>query len=57
MPRVSDIDPGTALYGVPSERTDSLGRGSQGIASGLVCVAPSEPLTDGVGSVLDREVD
>lgn len=29
---------------------------SQGLHLGLVCDAPSAPLTDGVGSVLDREV-
>ena len=30
--------------------------GFPGLHSGLVCDAPSAPLTDGVGSVLDREV-
>ena len=29
---------------------------SQGLHPGLVCDAPSAPLTDGVGSVLDWEV-
>ena len=37
------------LCGVPSEHTYALGCSSQGDA-------PSAPLTDGVGSVLDREV-
>ena len=38
------------LCGIPPEHTDSLGCGSQGDA-------PLASLTDGVGSVLDREVD
>jgi hypothetical protein len=44
------------LCGVPSEREECCRVGSQGLHPGLVCDAPSAPLTDGVGSVLDREV-
>jgi hypothetical protein len=45
------------LCGVPSERAECYPVDSQRGTLGLVCDAPSAPLTDGVGSVLDREVD
>jgi hypothetical protein len=48
---------GPRLCGVPSERRFVFPGGFPGLHPGLVCGAPSAPLTDGVGSVLDREVD
>ena len=47
---------GSRLCGVPSERGFLFPGDSQGLHPGLVCDAPSAPLTDGVGSVLDWEV-
>ena len=48
---------GLRLCGVPSERRFVFPGGFPGLHPGLVCGAPSGPLIDEVGSVLDREVD
>jgi hypothetical protein len=49
---------GEATYAAFLQNADTFFRvDSQGLHPGLVCEAPSAPLTDGVGSVLDREVD
>jgi hypothetical protein len=48
---------GLRRCGVPLERGSVLTGDSQGWHPGLVCDALSAPLTDGVGSVLDTEVD
>jgi hypothetical protein len=45
------------IRGVPSERGFVFLGGFTGVHPGLVGDAPSSPLTDGVGSVLDREVN
>jgi hypothetical protein len=45
------------IRGAPSERGFVFLGGFTGVHAGLVGDAPSAPLTDGVGSVLDREVN